>query len=331
MQNKFNKLLEKALSNKNVISNDDLELIKGDYTFEELNLFLTENEIIISDKNVESNNEGSESCYYAYIKEIPDIKLTREQIINLGKEIKENKSKEAFDLLISSHLKLVINIAKKYINKGLDLEDLIQEGNLGIIEAAKKYDYRKNLLFSTYAYYWIRKYVIQAIQNQGKTIRIPIHKIELTNKIKYEEVQILQKYNRIASNEEIAEILKKDCKVIKDARENNVIKMISMESNTSTFKHNDKRKEYRIKDFVKDDSISIEDTIANKMKLEYILKVISKKLTPMEQDIIYSRYLCDKPKTLNELSIKYNYSKERIRQFQNNALEKIKKDILKYD
>ncbi len=257
-----------------------------------------------------------------YLKDIGKTKLLkRSEEQQLGKDILEGDEKEALKAkkkLIQANLRLVVSIAKKYTGQGVLFMDLVQEGSLGLIKAANRFDYSKGFKFSTYATWWIRQTIVRAIANNSKVIRVPVH---MTDKIKLVKKAIFElgyTLGREPSVEEISEKIKIPVKQIEIAL--NTIKLEPVSLDTPIAEN------LCLEDYISDDNyISPENCTQNTMLKMYINKIL-KELTQKERRIIISRFGIDgtKPKTLEELGREMGFSKERIRQIEGIALKKLR-------
>lgn len=287
---------------------------------------------IFSDIDVEEQDEQPKSfssiskdddLLQMYLKDIGKTKLlsfNEEQF--LGKQIKEGKkdlSNEAKKKLIQSNLRLVVSIAKKYIGQGVFFMDLVQEGSLGLIKAAEKYDYSKSFKFSTYATWWIKQTIIRAISNHSKTIRIPVHMNDKIRKYKKAFVELSFEKGRGPTMKELAERLNLSVKKLETIKKAIIKEPISLETPVT--------EDLNIQDYIADTSYRAPDTQTFKKEL---FEDISKLLAPLdfrERQILIHRFGLqnETPKTLEELGQMLGYSKERIRQIENGALEKLRK------
>ena len=257
-----------------------------------------------------------------YLKEIGRKKiLTRAEEANLGKKIQEGDTKvrdEALKELVQANLRLVVSIAKKYIGQGVLFMDLVQEGSLGLIKAAEKFDYKKNFKFSTYATWWIKQTIIRAISNQSKTIRIPVHMLEKIRKYKHACSLAECDENLEVDDDTISKISGLNKKHINEVRNAIKTEPISLETAVTD--------DLCIQDYVADTSYCTpEFNTQCKLKHNDVINLLSK-LDKREQKIIMCRFGIDneEPKTLEEIGQTLGFSKERIRQLETIAINKLK-------
>ena len=282
------------------------------------------------DENLEEQTKGedlktatSDDSVKVYLQQIGKIPLLSfEDELKIAKEIKENNSQKAREILINANLRLVVSIAKKYIGRGLSFLDLIQEGNLGLMKAAEKFDYTKGYKFSTYATWWIQQSITRGIADKSRMIRLPVHMIETLGKIKRATVELSTELNRTPTKEEVAQRIgmsaSKLSSLMKSAQST-----ISIE--TPANKKDDSSK---IADFIIDDSHLTPDTKVTQENLLTDVKRMLNILNPKERDVLIMRYgLNDngQKKTLDEIGKFYNVSRERIRQIETRAISKLKK------
>ena len=258
-----------------------------------------------------------------YLKEIGRKKiLTKREEMELGRLIKEGSKKEreeAKKKLVQANLRLVVSIAKKYIGQGILFMDLVQEGSLGLIRAAEKYDYRKNFKFSTYATWWIKQTIIRAVSNHSRTIRIPVHMLEKIRRYKKACNDIVCNNIFDSDNEIISRISGLDSKKIEEVKSAIKKEPVSLDTLVTD--------DLCIQDYIEDTSyLSPEVSAQNKLQKKDVKKLI-KVLDKREQEIIMRRFGInnDEPKTLEQIGRDLGFSKERIRQIENNAIQKLRK------
>jgi RNA polymerase primary sigma factor len=258
-----------------------------------------------------------------YLKEIRAIPLlTAEQEIELSKKIKKG-DEQARKMMIRSNLRLVINIAKKYIHLGIPLLDLIEEGNLGLMKAVDKFDARKGFRFSTYAAWWIRQGIIRAIGQQGKMVRLPVYINELLTKWKKTKEKLTQKLKRIPTDEDIAKRMKLPRERIEEINLWLSTKTSSLESPIG------EEDENQVLDLVENQGALSPDArveqILDKERVDNLLE----KMSDREREILDMRFgLVDsKTHTLAQVAQKIKVSRERIRQIEEEALKKLRKFV----
>ncbi len=255
-----------------------------------------------------------------YLREIGKIPLlTAEEEVSLAKR-KERNDKEADRKLIEANLRLVVSIAKKFVGKSLSLLDLIQEGNIGLFRAVKKFDYRRGYKFSTYATWWIRQAITRALADQSRTIRIPVHMVETINRFQQVQRRLLQDLGRDPTPEELAAEMGEEVGKI-----NHIIKIsqdtVSLEMSVG----DDDDDDSSLQDFVEDVKNMSPDRAAGlEILRDYVRQAIAD-LSPREQKILEMRFgLTDGvTHTLEEVGQEFDVTRERIRQIEAKALEKI--------
>ncbi len=254
-----------------------------------------------------------------YLKEIGKVPLlTADEEIELAKRMEEG-DEEAKKRLSEANLRLVVSIAKRYVGRGMLFLDLIQEGNLGLIKAVEKFDYRKGFKFSTYATWWIRQAITRAIADQARTIRIPVHMVETINKLVRVSRQLLQELGREPTPEEIAE--KMDIPV---ERVREIIKIsqepVSLETPIG------EEEDSHLGDFIQDDNVPVPAEAAAFTLLKEQLDEVLGTLTEREQKVLRLRFgLKDgRARTLEEVGKEFNVTRERIRQIEAKALRKLR-------
>lgn len=265
------------------------------------------------------NNINIEDHVRMYLKEIGKVPLlTSEEEIELAKRM-EAGDEEAKAKLAEANLRLVVSIAKRYVGRGMQLLDLIQEGNLGLMKAVKKFDYRKGYKFSTYATWWIRQATTRAIADQARTIRIPVHMVETINKLLRVSRQLLQELGREPTNEEIAERMD-----IPVSRVREIMKIsqdpISLETPIG------EEEDSHLGDFIKDENITSPADAAAFVLLKEQLNEVLGTLTDREQEVLKLRFGLEdgRTRTLEEVGKEFNVTRERIRQIEAKALRKLR-------
>lgn len=254
-----------------------------------------------------------------YLKEIGKVPLlSSEEEINLAQRIEEG-DQWAKKKLAEANLRLVVSIAKRYVGRGMLFLDLIQEGNLGLIKAVEKFDYRKGYKFSTYATWWIRQAITRAIADQARTIRIPVHMVETINKLIRIERQLLQELGRQPLPEEVAKIMEmpvdKVREIMKIAQE-----PVSLETPIG------EEEDSHLGDFIPDDEAPAPaEAAAFTMLKEQLINVLDT-LTPREEKVLRLRFGLDdgRARTLEEVGKEFNVTRERIRQIEAKALRKLR-------
>lgn len=260
-----------------------------------------------------------------YLREIGKIPLLNaEEEIGLAKR-KERNDREAERRLIEANLRLVVSIAKKFVGKQLSLLDLIQEGNVGLFRAVKKFEYRKGYKFSTYATWWIRQAITRALADQSRTIRIPVHMVETINRFKQIERQLIQDLGREPLPEELAQEMNLEVDKVRH------IMKISQETVSLEASVGEDDEDSKLEDFIEDTkTISPDRAAARELLRDYVQAAMSD-LTPREQKILEMRFgLVDGVShTLEEVGREFDVTRERIRQIEAKALEKIQqKEII---
>ena len=254
-----------------------------------------------------------------YLKEIGKVPLlSSEEEIELAQKIEEG-SQYAKKKLAEANLRLVVSIAKRYVGRGMLFLDLIQEGNLGLIKAVEKFDYRKGYKFSTYATWWIRQAITRAIADQARTIRIPVHMVETINKLIRVQRQLLQELGRDPFPEEISKVM--DLPVEK-VREIQKIAQEPVSLETPIGEEEDSH----LGDFIPDDDAPAPaEAAAFTMLKEQLINVLDT-LTPREEKVLRLRFGLDdgRARTLEEVGKEFNVTRERIRQIEAKALRKLR-------
>ncbi len=254
-----------------------------------------------------------------YLKDIGKIKLlsSREER-ELGKQIKEYKSDIAKRKLVQANLRLVVSIAKKYIGQGVLFMDLVQEGSLGLIKAAEKFDYSKNFKFSTYATWWIKQTIIRAISNNARTIRIPVHMADKIRKYKKLYTHLTFTLGREPTDAEIAAQMNLPVKKLTAIKKAIIKEPISLETPVT--------EDLNVGDYIEDKSYNSPETQTRNNMIKGSIDNLLSTLNEREQKIITCRFGIngETPKTLEQLGEIMGYSKERIRQLEDCALQKIR-------
>ena len=254
-----------------------------------------------------------------YLKEIGKVPLlSPDEEIELAKKI-ELGDEEAKKKLAESNLRLVVSIAKRYAGRGMQLLDLIQEGNLGLIKAVEKFDYRKGYKFSTYATWWIRQAITRAIADQARTIRIPVHMVETINRLVRTQRQLVQKLGREATPEELAKELDMPVDRVRE-----IMKIsqdpVSLETPIG------EEEDSHLGDFIQDNNVEVPADAATYTLLHEQLMDVLSTLTEREQRVLRLRFGLDdgRPRTLEEVGRQFNVTRERIRQIEAKALRKLR-------
>ncbi len=254
-----------------------------------------------------------------YLKEIGKVPLlSAEEEIELAKRM-ELGDMEAKKRLAEANLRLVVSIAKRYVGRGMLFLDLIQEGNLGLIKAVEKFDYRKGYKFSTYATWWIRQAITRAIADQARTIRIPVHMVETINKLIRVSRQLLQELGREPSPEEIAEEMKMPVERVRE-----ILKIsqepVSLETPIG------EEEDSHLGDFIQDDNVPVPADAAAFTLLKEQLEEVLSTLTEREKKVLTLRFGLEdgRARTLEEVGREFNVTRERIRQIEAKALRKLR-------
>lgn len=348
---KLTLLLEEAKKKKNVLENREiLDFFKGEildpdkldriYDFldnHHVDVLRTEEEDIDPDLFLDEESEeeeesqldqldlsvpegiGVEDPVRMYLKEIGKIPLlTTDQEIELAKRM-ELGDQLAKKRLAEANLRLVVSIAKKYVGRGMQFLDLIQEGNLGLIKAVEKFDYRKGYKFSTYATWWIRQAITRAIADQARTIRIPVHMVETINKLIRVSRQLLQELGREPTPEEIAAELDMPVERVRE-----ILKIsqepVSLETPIG------EEEDSHLGDFIQDDNVPVPAEAAAQTLLKEQLDEVLDTLTEREQKVLRLRFGMDdgRARTLEEVGKEFDVTRERIRQIEAKALRKLR-------
>jgi len=299
-------------------SEDSSDLIKAESEDEDILQSVAEPKV---QENLSSiNTDDSVRIYLQQIGKIPLLNTAEE--LKVAQKIQEEHCEMSKNILVNANLRLVVSIAKKYIGRGLSFLDLIQEGNMGLMKAAERFDYTKGYKFSTYATWWVQQSITRAIADKARIIRLPIHMIESLSKIRKTTIELTTELGRAPSKQEIAYRLgltvSKLTSLIKSAQST-----ISIEAPA-----NQKEDSTKIGDYIVDEStITPDSRVSQENLFEDIRKMLSQ-LSPKERDVLILRYGLDNngtKKTLDEIGSQYGVSRERIRQIENRAISKLKK------
>ena len=322
-----------ADKNGNMITETDLESLTDSYKLEPdemitLRAELDNSGVKINDPDLDNDDTGDEEggedvnvvddSVKMYLKEIGKIELLNaEQERDIAQRMADG-DEEAKEMLINSNLRLVVSIAKKYMNRGLSLLDLIQEGNIGLIKAVDKFDYTKGFKFSTYATWWIRQAITRAIADQARTIRIPVHMVETINKLTRVQRQLVQDLGREPTTEELAKEMGMEPAKIRE------IQKISQDP-ISIDKPVGEEEDSHLVDFISNDELAApEEEVARILLKEDLIKALNS-LTERERKVIELRFgLKDGiPMTLEQVGKKLGVTRERIRQIEAKAIRKL--------
>ena len=344
-QKKLAELLELAKDRKNVLEYQEIsdyfkDLQLSAEQFEAILDFLEKNNIDVlrlqdndddiileEDDDVEvekidlsvPDGISTEDPVRMYLKEIGKVPLlTAEEEIELAKRM-ELGDQEAKKRLAEANLRLVVSIAKRYVGRGMLFLDLIQEGNLGLIKAVEKFDYRKGYKFSTYATWWIRQAITRAIADQARTIRIPVHMVETINKLIRVSRQLLQELGREPTPEEIAAEMDMPVERVRE-----ILKIsqepVSLETPIG------EEEDSHLGDFIQDDNVPVPADAATFTLLKEQLEEVLGTLTEREQKVLILRFGLEdgRARTLEEVGKEFNVTRERIRQIEAKALRKLR-------
>lgn len=325
----------KKLADKNgsMITEADFESFADSYKLEPDDMITLRAEldnagVKINDPDLDNDDTGDDEggedvnvvddSVKMYLKEIGKIELLNaEQERDIAQRMADG-DEEAKEMLINSNLRLVVSIAKKYMNRGLSLLDLIQEGNIGLIKAVDKFDYTKGFKFSTYATWWIRQAITRAIADQARTIRIPVHMVETINKLTRVQRQLVQDLGREPTTEELAKEMGMEPAKIRE------IQKISQDP-ISIDKPVGEEEDSHLVDFISNDELAApEEEVARILLKEDLIKALNS-LTERERKVIELRFgLKDGiPMTLEQVGKKLGVTRERIRQIEAKAIRKL--------
>lgn len=254
-----------------------------------------------------------------YLREIGKVPLlTSEQELEIAKRIAEGDETAAKEMT-EANLRLVVSIAKRYVGRGMQLLDLIQEGNLGLLKAVEKYDYTKGFKFSTYATWWVRQAITRALADQARTIRIPVHMVETMNKLTQSSRNLQQELGREPTLEELSQVMHMSPERINEIRQM-CMEPVSLESPVG------EEDDSHLGDFIEDSSDSQPSEAVSKTMLRQQLLEILDTLSDREARVLRLRYGLDdgRPRTLEEVGKEFNVTRERVRQIEAKALRKIR-------
>ena len=315
-EDQFDKILETLEQN----GIDVLRITEDDEVDDEEIILTEEDEVDVENIDLSVPDGISiEDPVRMYLKEIGKVPLlSAEEEIELAKKM-EMGDQEAKKRLAEANLRLVVSIAKRYVGRGMLFLDLIQEGNLGLIKAVEKFDYRKGYKFSTYATWWIRQAITRAIADQARTIRIPVHMVETINKLIRISRQLLQELGREPTPEEIAEQMNMPVERVRE-----ILKIsqepVSLETPIG------EEEDSHLGDFIQDDNVPVPaDAAAFTLLKEQLVEVLGT-LTEREQKVLRLRFGLDdgRARTLEEVGKEFNVTRERIRQIEAKALRKLR-------
>lgn len=289
--------------------------ISDDWTLEEGE----EEEVVTEDQSY--LDDIADDSVRLYLREIGKIPLlSAEEELDLAQRVVAG-DKNAKDKMAEANMRLVVSIAKRYVGRGLDLLDLIQEGNTGLLRAVEKFDPDKGFKFSTYATWWIRQAITRAIADQARTIRIPVHMVETINKLLRTQRRLTQELNREPTNEEIAAAMEIEVDKVEH------IMKIKQDISSLDASIRDDEEESVLADFIEDEgTISPEESATNQLLKEQVKGMLGA-LTEREQKILKLRFGLEdgKQHTLEEVGQEFSVTRERIRQIEAKALAKLRK------
>ena len=283
---------------------------------------LTEDSVDVLESALSAEGVAIDDPVKVYLKEIGRVPLlSPDEERQLALDIQEGgyKGERAKQRLSEANLRLVVSIAKRYVGRGMQFLDLIQEGNLGLIKAVEKFDYTKGYKFSTYATWWIRQAITRAIADQARTIRIPVHMVETINKVKKVSNQLLHQNGHEPTADEIADALEmpvdKVREIMRVAQE-----PVSLETPIG------EEEDSHLGDFIPDDEAPVPAEAASHALLKEQLASVLKSLTPREEKVLRLRFGLEdgRPRTLEEVGKEFQVTRERIRQIEAKALRKLR-------
>lgn len=282
---------------------------------------IDEEEVVKEAATANIESDVSDDSVRLYLREIGKIPLLNsEEELKLAYEVVAGDP-EAKDKMAEANMRLVVSIAKRYVGRGLDLLDLIQEGNTGLLRAVEKFDPDKGFKFSTYATWWIRQAITRAIADQARTIRIPVHMVETINKLLRTQRRLTQELNREPSNEEIAKEMEIDVEKVEH------IMKIKQDISSLDASIRDDEEDSVLADFIEDeDTITPEESASSQLLKERVKDMLAA-LSEREQKIVKLRFGLEdgKQHTLEEVGQEFAVTRERIRQIEAKALGKLRK------
>jgi len=280
-----------------------------------------EEEVVTPTATVYLDDDVADDSVRLYLREIGKIPLlSAEEELALAQRVVAG-DKKAKDEMAEANMRLVVSIAKRYVGRGLDLLDLIQEGNTGLLRAVEKFDPDKGFKFSTYATWWIRQAITRAIADQARTIRIPVHMVETINKLLRTQRRLTQELNREPTNEEIAKEMEIDVDKVEH------IMKIKQDISSLDASIRDDEEDSVLADFIEDeDTVSPEESATGQLLKEQVKDMLGA-LTEREQKILKLRFGLEdgKSHTLEEVGQEFSVTRERIRQIEAKALAKLRK------
>ena len=312
---------KKRITDKDIDSVSTNELVRDFLTTYALSLGKYQEEI---DENIYISTDEIRD----YLREIGKIPmLQHEEILYLYQNINESNKDDTYKKVVEANLRLVVSVAKKYQGRGLSFFDLIQEGNIGLMKAAKKYDYNKGFHFSTYASYWIRQGITRAIADQGRTIRIPVHAHERLAKMVAIKNKLLANLGRVPTPEELADAMNIDVSEIKKIDD-----FAQVSINLEDLVSNEEDDEVTKGDYIADEDVNVEENVTTSWMVDYLSDTLHN-LDGRSEHVLRMRFgIQDKEKpnplyetthTLEEVGKLYNVTRERIRQIESKALRKL--------